>query len=97
MFARCPILAGLQAAPALSFGRARAQTRLRLAHVPQPTRAWQIAAEGFVREANERSGARLSVQVFPGAQLGQNQQLLESIQTGTIELALEDSSDLNSF
>ena len=96
MISRRPLLASLLAAPALSRAAA-AQTRLRLAHVLQPTHSWHVAAEGFAREANERSGGRLAVQVFPGAQLGQNRQLLEGIQTGTIELALVGSSDLNSF
>jgi len=96
MIARRPFLAGLLAAPAITRGAA-AQTRLRLAHVLQPTHSWHVAAEGFAREANERSGGRLAVQVFPGAQLGQNRQALEGVQTGTIDIALVGSSDLNSF
>ncbi|MBL6455926.1 DctP family TRAP transporter solute-binding subunit [Belnapia sp. T6] len=86
------------AAPALLLGRAAAgQTRLRLAHTLQPTHSWNIAAEGFAREANERSNGRLSVQVFPGGQLGAARQVLEGLQTGTVELTIVGSSDLNSF
>jgi TRAP-type transport system periplasmic protein len=76
---------------------AAAQTRLRLAHTLQPSHSWNVAAEEFAKEANERSGGRLSVQVFPGGQLGAARQVLEGLQTGTVELTIVGSSDLNSF
>src|SRR3712207_3571891 len=86
------------AAPALLLGRAAAgQTPLRLAHTLHPTLSRNLAAEDFAREANERSNGRLSVQVLPGGQLGAARQVLEGLQTGTVELTIVGSSDLNSF
>ncbi len=85
------------AAAALLTRPGQAQTRLRLAHTLQPTHSWNVAAEGFAREVNERSSGRLAVQVFPGGQLGAGRQVLEGLQTGTVELTIVGSSDLNTF
>ena len=96
MFARRALGACLLATPFLARGAA-AQTRLRLAHTLQPSHSWNVAAEGFAREVNERSQGRLAVQVFPGGQLGAGRQVLEGLQTGTVEMTIVGSSDLNSF
>ena len=96
MTTRRALGACLLATPFLARGAA-AQTRLRLAHTLQPTHSWNVAAEGFAREVNERSQGRLAVQVFPGGQLGAGRQVLEGLQTGTVEMTIVGSSDLNSF
>ncbi len=95
--ARRVILGSAPLAAALISRPGQAQTRLRLAHTLQPTHSWNVAAEGFAKEVNERSGGRLAVQVFPGGQLGAGRQVLEGLQTGTVELTIVGSSDLNTF
>jgi len=85
------------AGPALITRPGHAQTRLRLAHTLQTTHSWHIAAEGFAREVGERTSGRVQVQVFPGGQLGAARQVLEGLQTGTVELTIVGSSDLNTF
>lgn len=85
------------AAPALLGRPAAAQTRLRLAHTLQPTHSWHIAAEGFAAEVAQATSGRVAVQVFPGSQLGAARQVIEGLQTGTIEMTIVGSSDLNVF
>jgi len=55
---------------------------LRLGSVLAPTDPLQIAAEGFKKSVEERSGGKLEVQLFPSSQLGDTQDMMDQAQAG---------------
>ncbi|MFS0575489.1 TRAP transporter substrate-binding protein [Sporosarcina sp. 179-K 3D1 HS] len=56
-----------------------------------------VGAEDFKRAVEERSEGRIKVELFPDAQLGDEREILESLQTGNIELAYASTITFNSF
>jgi tripartite ATP-independent transporter DctP family solute receptor len=70
-------------------GKPTTQT-LRLSHITNPDSPWDKGARKFAELVAARSGGRLEVQVYPGAQLAQNNQKTELQQLcgGTIDMTL---------
>ena len=48
-------------------------------------------------ELKEKTGGRITVQVFPASQLGNNAELLEQLQFGTLEMAISSVAFLGAF
>lgn len=61
--------------------------RFRLGVPTAPGHVWTIAAEEFAVEFGERTGGRHSIAVFPSAQLGNDAQMLQQLQTGALDMA----------
>jgi len=55
---------------------------LKLGSVLSPTDPLQIAAEGFKKSVEERSGGRVEVQLFPSSQLGDTQDMMDQAAAG---------------
>ena len=85
---------GLAAATTLS---ASAETRLKLAHVASIDHPIQAAAETFAEVAAQESGGELNVRIFPNSQLGKSKEVLEGIQQGTVDIALDGIGSLSKF
>jgi tripartite ATP-independent transporter DctP family solute receptor len=64
------------------------EVKLRLAHVFPAQSSVGEAADMFAKLAEERSGGRLKVQVFPAGQLGGDEAIGRELSRGTIQLAL---------
>lgn len=62
--------------------------QLRLSHVNSATDPWQISAQEFADLVNEGTGGKVEVQVFPGAQLGGDRDVVEGMQIGSVDLTL---------
>ncbi|MBN2396552.1 MAG: TRAP transporter substrate-binding protein [Candidatus Atribacteria bacterium] len=67
---------------------------LKFAHVAAPTRSYAQACDKVAEWAEERSGGRLKIEVFPGGQLGNERDSAESVKMGTIDMCLVCSSTL---
>lgn len=59
----------------------------RLGLITPPSHHWTQAAQSFAQTLNERSEGRHSVSVFPAAQLGNEAQMVQQLQTGALDMA----------
>lgn len=70
---------------------------MRVAHVTSPKGIRNQTLEKFAASAMQKSNGTLKVQIYPGAQLGNNQQTLEGMQLGTIESGVIPTAFLGGF
>jgi tripartite ATP-independent transporter DctP family solute receptor len=90
------LLAG--AALALIAASAHAQeVTLRLAHVLSPSEPMHLAAERYAELVRERSGGRVSIEVFPSGQLGSNPDLYEQVRMGVPVIQISDPGYLSDY
>jgi len=83
----------LQAAAATSLvpwiGSAAAQgtpKRIRFAHPAPAAHAWHIWAEQFKKVVEQESGGKLTVQIFPNAQMGNERDTAQAVRVGSLEM-----------
>ncbi|MEL7622630.1 MAG: DctP family TRAP transporter solute-binding subunit [Clostridiales bacterium] len=71
---------------------------VRIGHVLQADTASHIALEeGLKKYAEEKSGGRLEIQIFPNSALGGERQMIEAAQLGTLEIAYVTTAVLANF
>lgn len=86
---RLALLACTVSATALLAGAAAAQNRQFSFAYDQPnTTAYGIAANIFDAKLKELSGGKMSINQFPGAQLGQEPQMLQKMRAGDIDFVI---------
>ncbi len=66
-------------------------------HVVTTDHSYHLGLEKFAELANEKSGGRINIEIFPGGQLGNENDLIEGLTMGTIDMALCNSGNLASF
>ena len=76
------IVAALLAPPAY------AQTEISFGHVGEPGSLFHLSAEEFAKRANEKLGDKAKVVVFGSSQLGTDEELLQKLRLGTVDMAL---------
>ncbi|WP_434288135.1 DctP family TRAP transporter solute-binding subunit [Celeribacter sp. SCSIO 80788] len=64
---------------------ASAETKIRIGHVLADSHSWNIAAQGFADEVAEKTEGRVTVEVFPGGQLGSEKDMIEGLQFGSVQ------------
>ncbi len=69
----------------------------KFAHVVSPNTPSGQAADKFAELVNERSGGRISVEVFPSAQLGSDTQIVEQIQFNSVQVGIPPTAKLGNF
>lgn len=79
------------------FTAAQAKTVLKMGHVVAPTNAGHIAMEFASKELEKRTNGRVTIQIFPSAQLGSERELVESIQLGNLDMTFVSSAVLGVF
>jgi tripartite ATP-independent transporter DctP family solute receptor len=79
---------GAIAAGALSVpGRAQATPKkIRFAHPAPTAHGWHIWAEQFKKVVEQESGGKLTVQIFPNAQMGNERDTAQAVRVGSIEM-----------
>lgn len=77
----------LSAATLLAASPALAQ-KLRLATVVSAPHPWVDAAEAFKAEVEEATDQRITVELFPGGQLGNDQTVVDEIRIGTTDMII---------
>lgn len=70
---------------------------LRLAHVVNEQDGFHIAALKFKELVEERSDGTVSVSIHPNAQLGDERELLESMQVGTVDMGVITNGPVANF
>ena len=78
--------AALGAAAGLAPVLASAQD-MRIGLITPPSHVWSQAATAMGEELSEATDGRISLQVFPGGQLGNEAQMLQQLQTGALDMS----------
>lgn len=60
----------------------------KLTHVTQQSHAWHLFAEKFGEELNTRSDGRMNLEIYPAAQLGPEKDMVQQLETGSLEFAV---------
>jgi tripartite ATP-independent transporter DctP family solute receptor len=76
---------------------ASAQQTLRLGHNISTSSPYHLASENFARLVQERSAGRIRVQVFPAGALGNERDMIEGAQLGTIDMVVTSSAAVGPF
>jgi len=70
---------------------------LKLGHVQTVTHSYHIGAQYFADKLSEESNGRITVDVFPSSQIGNERDLAEGVQMGTIDAAIVGVAVLANF
>jgi tripartite ATP-independent transporter DctP family solute receptor len=76
---------------------AAAQQTLRLGHNISTSSPYHLAAEHFARLVQERTEGRVRVQIFPAGALGNERDMIEGAQLGTIDMVVTSSAAAGPF
>src|SRR5215472_5815847 len=72
---------------------AGAQTHYRFAHDQQLNSGYSVAYDIFSAKLKQLSGGQMVVDQYPGAQLGQEPQLLQLVKSGDLDFAIVSSAN----
>jgi tripartite ATP-independent transporter DctP family solute receptor len=98
IFGRGAVSALLAAAAVAAWIDAAAQTRTFSFAYDQPTTtAYGIAANIFDAKLKELSGGKMSINQFPGAQLGQEPQALQKLRAGDIDFVITSTANASTL
>ncbi|MBO8165476.1 MAG: TRAP transporter substrate-binding protein [Brevibacillus sp.] len=70
---------------------------IKFAHVVRPTVAKGKAADKFAELIEQKTNGRITVEVFPDSQLGSDREILEQIQSGTLQMGSPFTGVMPSF
>lgn len=70
---------------------------IKIAHVSQEGVPIDLASKRLGEMLKEKTGGRITVDVFPASALGNNTELLEQLQMGTLEMAISSVAFLGAF
>jgi tripartite ATP-independent transporter DctP family solute receptor len=79
--------------------RAQAADKLemKLGHVATLDNPYHLGAQRFAELVSERTGGRVTVKIFPNAQLGNERDLIEGLQLGTIQMTIAANAPLSRY
>jgi tripartite ATP-independent transporter DctP family solute receptor len=80
-------------AAGLTFGAAAQTKTFSFAYDQPPSTAYGIAANIFDAKLKELSGGKMSINQFPGAQLGQEPQMLQKMRAGDIDFVITSTAN----
>ena len=69
-------------------GNAFAQLEIKLGHVGEPGSVFQKSADEYAKRANAKLGAKAKVVVYGSSQLGSDEEMIQKLKLGTIDMAL---------
>lgn len=70
---------------------------IKLGHVLAPSHSWNKAAEGFAAQVKEQTQGRVNFILFPNGRLGNEENMLESLQNGSQSAAIIGAGSLQSI
>src|SRR5258708_23637293 len=76
---------------------AAAQRKFTFAYDQPRTTAYGIAADIFDAKLKELSGGKMSIDQFPGAQLGQEPVVLQKLRSGDIDFAITSTANASTL
>ncbi|SBV97230.1 Tripartite ATP-independent periplasmic transporter solute receptor, DctP family [uncultured delta proteobacterium] len=78
-------------------GAALAKVTLKLGHTGAPNHHYNLTCEQFVEAVKKKSNGEIEIKIFPSDQLGNQRQLVEGAQLGTVDMVLTSDSQISSF
>jgi len=91
-------LAGMAIAAAALLGASAASAQnLKLATQVNPPHPWIDAAEALKAEVEEKTDGRVTIEIFPGGSLGNDQTVLDEMRLGTIDMIIGGSQNASPF
>jgi tripartite ATP-independent transporter DctP family solute receptor len=78
-------------------GAALAGISLKLGHTGAPNHHYNLTCEKFAEAVKAKSNGEIDIKIFPSDQLGNQRQLVEGAQLGTVDMVLTSDSQLSSF
>lgn len=87
----------LTAAGLIAPGAGRAQTTIKLGYALATDSHYGVGAAKFADEIAKRTGGRFKVEQFPGSALGGEREMIESLQLGTLDMAITSSGPVSNF
>jgi tripartite ATP-independent transporter DctP family solute receptor len=66
--------------------RAQGAKHIRFAHPAPIAHGWNVWAERFKHEIEQKSGGKITVQIFPNAQMGNERDTAQAVRLGSIEM-----------
>lgn len=78
-------------------GFATAKVVLKLGHTGAPNHHYHMTAEKFKAAVEAKSKGEIEIKLFPADQLGNQRQLVEGAQLGTVDMVLTSDSQLSAF
>ncbi|MEO8410876.1 MAG: TRAP transporter substrate-binding protein DctP [Propionivibrio sp.] len=91
----------LSAACAITFtlfvGTASAQTVIKAGHGAQAGHPTQFGLLKFAEIVTAKSGGKLKIEVYPDRQLGEEREMIEGLQLGTVDMAVVSTGPLLAF
>jgi tripartite ATP-independent transporter DctP family solute receptor len=82
----------------LALGTSQAKvTHLKVGHVLAPTHPYQLGLEKFAQLVDKKTNGAVKIEVFHSSQLGNERELIEGLQLGTIDMALVSTAPLAGF
>ena len=76
---------------------AQAARQFSFAYDQPPTTAYGIAANIFDAKLKELSGGKMSINQFPGGQLGQEPQMLQKMRAGDIDFVITSTANASTL
>ncbi|MCD2136412.1 TRAP transporter substrate-binding protein [Salinicoccus halitifaciens] len=68
----------------------------RLGHIAPDDHIWNEGANKLAEELEERSGGRMTMEIYPGGQLGNDADMMQQIQSGSLDFGLITNAHLTS-
>ena len=87
----------MMAACAAGSAHAQAPRQFSFAYDQPPTTAYGIAANIFDAKLKELSGGKMSINQFPGAQLGQEPVMLQKMRSGDIDFVITSTANASTL
>lgn len=69
-----------------------AEYELKLGHVANENNSWHQAFVSFAEQVRQRSEGRLEIKIYPNSQLGQEMDMINGIQLGTVDMTMSGES-----
>lgn len=82
---------------ATSFGPALAAEMLRFGHDQQKSHTYHYVGETLTKQVADATGGALKVSLFPGATLGNEKAMLDSVKSGNLDMAIAASGNSATF
>lgn len=73
-------------------GDAEKKYTFKLGHLANEQDPWHIAVTKFAKDVNERSNGRIEIKVYPNESLGKEMDLIQGIQSGTVDMTITGES-----
>jgi len=70
---------------------------MKVGHVLAPTHPYQIGLEKFAQLVDEKTNGKVKITAFPSSQLGDEREMIEGLQMGTLDMALVSTAPLAGF